>query len=281
MSESLKFTCEYLLEDENNLIVIHVDQKSDILMFSELEHTRISFLKDRVMIRWGGVSMIEATLHLLKHHKINGYYTLLSGDDFPCVSHDRLTDFFNNLKGESLFHFQDFRNNHVDVYKRFNYLYPNFYFNKDKSALSKALIKIYEKIPFVINKKGRDYLSIKNMKLFKGTQWFSISSASLNKILDFLDRDKVFLELFYGTFCPDEMFFHTLVRYLDIPVYHDKNAVNDCLRYVDWTSGPEYPRNLVVSDFIAIKKSGCLFARKAAAELSQSDFSMLISSVSD
>ena len=39
--------------------------------------------------------------------------------------------------------------------------------------------------------------------------------------------------------------------------------VNDDLRYIDWTSGPDYPKTLDSSDFENISKSdNAIFARK-------------------
>ena len=37
---------------------------------------------------------------------------------------------------------------------------------------------------------------------------------------------------------------------------------NKCLRYVDWSSGPEFPRTMRVDDYDKIRNSDCLFARK-------------------
>lgn len=277
MTASLKFMCEVLLSDESNFIVIHVDKKSNISHFNELNDGRIVYLSKRIDISWGDISMILATISLLKYIKRDGYYTLLSGDDFPCVDLNSINSFFGKLNGENLVHFQDERNNIVDVNKRFNYRYPKFYFNKTKTFKSKLMIKLYEKYPLFKNHRGIDFLKKNNIDLYKGTQWFSLSSASLEHIINYLDSNPGYLDSFDKTFCPDEMFFQTLVKHLRLPVYHDSFAFNDCLRYIDWKSGPDYPRMLTTEDFVKIRDSGCLFARKASSELSPTDFNELIS----
>lgn len=41
-----------------------------------------------------------------------------------------------------------------------------------------------------------------------------------------------------------------------------ENDSNMALRYIDWKTGPQYPRVLNENDFDKIKNSNCLFARK-------------------
>lgn len=72
------------------------------------------------------------------------------------------------------------------------------------------------------------------------------------------------------------MFFQTLINHLECERYTDKTKMNDCLRYLDWSTGPDYPRTLDLSDFSAISKSGCMFARKASPTLTDTDFIKLI-----
>ena len=48
-------------------------------------------------------------------------------------------------------------------------------------------------------------------------------------------------------------------------IYKYEIENDDCrmaLRYIDWSTGPNYPRILDESDFIKIKDSNCLFGRK-------------------
>ena len=48
-------------------------------------------------------------------------------------------------------------------------------------------------------------------------------------------------------------------------MYIPNDKTNICyqaLRYIDWKSGPEYPKILNNDDFDLIKKTECLFARK-------------------
>ncbi|HFS3846744.1 TPA: hypothetical protein ACHYZO_004208, partial [Escherichia coli] len=52
----------------------------------------------------------------------------------------------------------------------------------------------------------------------------------------------------------DEVFFHTLLKHLNVTdIYHNTTMINDALRYIDWTTGPEYPRMLNEKDIEQIK----------------------------
>ncbi|HFS3045376.1 TPA: hypothetical protein ACHYLD_002615, partial [Escherichia coli] len=54
--------------------------------------------------------------------------------------------------------------------------------------------------------------------------------------------------------CGDEVFFHTLLKHLNVTdIYHNTTMINDALRYIDWTTGPEYPRMLNEKDIEQIK----------------------------
>ncbi|MDR2097810.1 MAG: hypothetical protein LBP37_04745 [Spirochaetaceae bacterium] len=59
------------------------------------------------------------------------------------------------------------------------------------------------------------------------------------------------------TSCSDEIFFQTILNKIE-----GITIVNDSLRYVDWETGPEYPRILRTHDYEKVIESGKLFARK-------------------
>jgi len=275
-SDSLQFTIDKLSSSNNTVVYLHIDLKSDISSFIHLQKNNVKIIETRIDIKWGDISMIDATIEILRCSRVDGYCTLLSGDDFPCKSTDEINNFLESLGGDSLMHFQDSRNSFIDPYNRFNYQYPWCFFKKNKSFIDKVFCKLYKVFPLINNSYGKNYLIKNNIQLFKGTQWFSLSSSSVSKIIDFLDKEPNYYRSFKKTFCPDEMFFHTLVRYLSLPTYHSLSEVNDCLRYLDWESGPEYPKILGLSDIPSIKKSNCLFARKASSNMDFSEYERMM-----
>ncbi|WP_227670334.1 beta-1,6-N-acetylglucosaminyltransferase, partial [Klebsiella variicola] len=98
---------------------------------------------------------------------------------------------------------------------------------------------------------------------YKGTNWFSFNRKTVGDVLEFVTNNNWYLNVFEQSLCGDEVFFHTLLKFIGVDdIFHDPEKVNDVLRYIDWSTGPDYPRILNGTDLYRIKKSGCIFARK-------------------
>ena len=77
--------------------------------------------------------------------------------------------------------------------------------------------------------------------------------------IEFSRESPEFLLRFTHTFCPEEMFFQSLL--LNSLLKHD--VVNDNLRYIDWEwRNGTFPANLDESDYEKLIASGKLFGRK-------------------
>jgi hypothetical protein len=60
------------------------------------------------------------------------------------------------------------------------------------------------------------------------------------------------------TSCADEIIFQTAL----VAVGLESRVVSSSLRFVDWSEGGPHPRTLRTEDYIRIRESGMLFARK-------------------
>lgn len=90
--------------------------------------------------------------------------------------------------------------------------------------------------------------------------------------MDFIKTNKDYDLAFRKSLCADEVYFHTIIQnsYFQERIYHpeDEEQVSEGgLRYIDWMSGPDYPKILDESDFDKMKQSGMLFARKVKANI--------------
>lgn len=252
--------CINILSTEND-VYIHVDKKINIKEFEEYKN-RAKFLTKRVDVRWGGYSQVEATLNLLEatNCKAYDYIFLLSGDCLPVKSNREIKEFLNKNNGKQFIAHDIF---YKKTDERVKYIYPNFYFNKDKSIKDKVKIKIYNKFRFINKNKLYSKLPV----LYKGTQWFGITGELKEYIFEYIKNNGWYIDAFRNSFCSDEVFFHSIVfnsKYKE-SIYEPKDKSNICfqaLRYIDWKSGPEYPKLLLEEDYDKIKKSECLFARK-------------------
>ena len=93
--------CIELLKNNNCDIYIHVDKKSNIEDFKELENKTI-FIKNRVSISWGHYSLIEGMLELLSSTKNReyDYIFLLSGDELPLKTNEYIEKFLEKNNGQ-------------------------------------------------------------------------------------------------------------------------------------------------------------------------------------
>lgn len=269
----LVHTVEYLSSYNDNTVILHVDAKSNVNEFVFLSKTNVIILENRVDIQWGRFSQIAATLKLMEFSlKFNySYFFLISGDDIPVMSNDTIDAFLNDHMGKEFIHYQDSRNSYVDPEERVKYLYPEAFYNRTSSfriSLTRKFHKIFKNILFI----NKSFTSNQHLfpKLFKGTNWFTLTKDAVQFIVEYTENNKAFVSVFQHSLCADEVFFHSILKTKpDINIYHNDSAINDALRYIDWVSGPEYPRVLNVVDQDKIKESRALFARKISPTADQ------------
>lgn len=261
----LKMTINYLSSFKNNEILIHVDGKFNLDDFLFLESNNVTLLNERVDVSWGGVSQIKATLLLLERAIAVGfdYLFFLSGDDLPCMSDNKVNLLLSEIGYKNLIHFQDERSNYVDPVERVKYNYPSYFFSKEKTLLTKVKKKLFLMFKLLfINKEYATSVS-KGVVFYKGTNWFSFNHKTVCEVMSFVNGNDWFLSLFERSLCGDEVFFHTILKFIGISdIYHDPSKPNDALRYMDWNTGPDHPRILDNTDIDKINKSECIFARK-------------------
>jgi hypothetical protein len=235
-------------------IYIHIDKKYKI----ELQPQNRVFFYKKYKTFWGSINIIKATLLLLSEAAKKSYnrYLLISGMDLPLKTNSEIISFFHNNDQEYIEteklprEFWDDENGGFDRVLKY---WPLLKKREDKTLFSRGVYKLKRFFSFVISeihKRPLDY------DFHGGSQWFNITHKCAIKIFEYLNTDKKYLQRFRLTYCPDELFFQTLINMLDLDV--DNNS----LRYVDWKAGPEYPRILRKEDYKDIINSGNLFARK-------------------
>ncbi|MBF6636235.1 core-2/I-branching enzyme [Rouxiella silvae] len=278
LTKSLAWSVEYLSSFEENIIIIHYDKKSDIDKVSYLIKKNVYFVDKRIDVTWGAVSQIYATIELLKYSlKFDYEYCFfISGDDVPTMNNVDMNSFLLKNNGANFIHYQDERNKYIDPYERCIYRYPEIFFSRKNNFLAK-LIKKSHKVVRGIFFKNKDFIKRIDEgiipKLYKGTNWFTLTYESVQWLVQTLDKQPAYLKSFEYSLCADEVFFHSIFKTKPVfNIYHDISKVNDVLRYIDWTTGPQYPRLLNVEDINAIKTKECFFCRKVDDRINESEF---------
>ena len=258
----LKMLCQ-LLDHPCHDIFIHVHAEAKGFDFEEIKNavksSCITFIP-RVVVRWGGYSLVNCEMNLLKAATAKdtySYYHLLSGADMPLRSAQQIYEFFEDNSGKEF----------VDVgygeskwdakmEKRIRYYYPlRDKFNaRDSFAglIEKKLVKLQQKI-------GVDRIKNIDKKIASGSQWFSITHGLA---LHVLNNEQWVEKYFKYCGCGDEMFLQMLVRDTEFEknLYEGKEKRLSNSRYIDWKRGNPY--TFKEQDFDELMNSGCMFARK-------------------
>lgn len=258
-----------LLDDEENDIYIHIDQKvSDaVRIFKEMLLPKVKkskvFFVNQHNIMWGGESQIETELELLKAaiKRKYDYYHLLSGMDLPIKTQKEIQEFFENNKGKEFIHFGA----NEDAKKRCQYYW--FYQEKlGNMANANKSKKLFNKLR-LLSIFGQKLIGIDRVKKYSvyktiavGSQWFSITDSLARYVVS---KEQEILKCYKNTYCCDEVFLQTLVLNSSFKSSLYSNAVDDYhanMRNIDWKRGRPYTwKN---TDFNDLMASDYLFARK-------------------
>jgi hypothetical protein len=247
------------LDAPESYCYIHVDKHSSILP-SLHAGPRVTFVQDRVRVQWSGFSQIRATLALFNSVRRSGqrfeYIHLISGQDLPIYPQTAFAEFLTAHRGSEFVAAELLPKHNWGMsggLDRLRYYYPE-YLNYRKQTLTVKIIRqLYVRL--LMLRLRRDISPL--LPLYGGSQWFSITHALMDYILDYLDTNPVFYRRFRYTHAADEIFFNTLA--MRSP-YRDRIANTD-LRYIEWVSG-RHPKTLREDDYDALRASGRLFARK-------------------
>lgn len=208
------------LSDIDSSFFVHLDKKV-IEKYSPVSKQTF-VIPQRHDINWGGFSMIEATLDLMKFATSKvpdaDYFILISGVDYPIRSKSFLLSLLN--KGKEYIDIAPVPQPHKPIER-----YEHYFFDFDRRNLKhynpkfllEVLIKklgIKRKAPFPV---------------FAGTQWFGLTRKCTEYILETVERDSKYIEFFRHTLVPDEAFFQTIIG--NSPFYQNTAS---SLTYTDW-----------------------------------------------
>lgn len=271
ITNPLIFTVKHLLESDKSKVIIHIDKKTSLKNRKEIysslgEHKNLRFISvdESIEVRWGHYSQVKVMLLLMeKALEYNfKYFSLISGDDIPIKSNKQREKFFKKNYTEKIeFIGWNPKNNGE---QRLYIDYPNFSFKKDLSRLKKIKRNIYIKYKSRFHRKDITHLP----KIYKGSQWFTLTNKAIEYVFHYISENPKYIASFEKSMCADEVFFQTIIfnnAELRKNIHGIESDMEDCEmggRYIDWTTGPDFPRSLDESDINKITESNSIFARK-------------------
>jgi hypothetical protein len=267
ITNPLRFLLSVLCNNPDSIVLVHVDQKADLNPFiNEFSHyLQLYFIQDRVNVLWGHFSQIEATFTLLKAAETYNYsyFTLLSGDDIPLQN----INLFHHYLENNPYEYLDLEDNlNYKLEPRVRYQYSQHFFKKHRTRKEYLICKWHRKL-FKLGFKRNDISHIP--KLYKGSQWFTLSHTAIQCIQKYLNEHPQYIETFKTSLCGDELFFHTILFNSELKdsIKTTREVSKSYLRYIDWHTGPDFPRTLNQQDFSKMQSSMMFFARKLESDI--------------
>ena len=156
-------------------------------------------LSDRVSVRWGGFSQIEATLKLFETafaNEDNAYFHLLSGEDVVLQPFEVI-----EKQWQQRFDFQTMMTCEMAPQYAYRFIMdsPHADSNWQRQLTGKIITKLQQGVA-----KIKPYHS----PIYFGSQWFSVTREDWEKIVPFIDE---YSDFFRHKLVPDEHFFQTLI----------------------------------------------------------------------
>jgi hypothetical protein len=224
-----------------------------------VEKAGLQILDNRVDVRWGDYSVLEAELHLFESASLKNsyeYYHLLSGVDMPLKSQDFIHQFFENNRGkEFIGYFKGDIKNEISRKVRRYHLFPgNFREDSGLNLIKKVGRSIFLKFQNIIGFQRNSRINFK-----KGTQWLSITDELVKFILTQRPNIK---KTYKNTFCCDEIVVQTICynsKFKD-QIYDLNDEARGCMREIRWENN--IIRDWTDDDYEELIKSDKLFARK-------------------
>jgi hypothetical protein len=235
------------LNKPKETVFVHIDKKAAILPFEQLLSGQCTFIEQRENISWGGFSMIQATLNLMKAALSTDnfdYYCLLSGCDYPIKPVRAFESYLAAHPGNEYICYRDMAELPPNFKKRYTglFLFKN---KKVNFGITKTLRLFYKRKPYG------------NKPIFFGSQWWTLTGECVKYIMDFIAKHPDILSCFKYTLLADEMFFHTIIARSPFA----NNVQNDNLQHIVFEKG-WHPRVWRMADKETLLQSPAYFARK-------------------
>ena len=266
------------LDDGASKFFIHLDAKTPIEPFTAcLEGAHIRFIDKRERCVWGDFSIVQATIRLMEAaSKEQGFFILMSGQDYPIQSQEYINDFLERNKEFDFIEIEPLEEKWKpkmvkDKLEHYHILHSEERGHSNCYAPF-AHCSVFQKLRTLMHLlKGR--LSMKNFKLlcslpkriapferqYAGSQFWAFSERTFYAVLNYIREHKAALEGYYKyTSSPDEIYFHSVL--MNLVAKDSTIKLKDPITYVNY-----FRKNnvFITEDFDKLTSAkGKLFARK-------------------
>lgn len=235
---------------------VHMDAKSrDFPKIDLANLANVVLLSDRVSVRWGGFSQIEATLKLFETafaNEDNAYFHLVSGEDVVLQPFEVI-----EKQWQQQFDFQAMMTCEIAPQYAYRFIMDSPHADSDwqRQLTGKIITKLQQGVA-----KVKPYHS----PIYFGSQWFSVTRADWEKIVPFIDE---YSDFFRHKLVPDEHFFQTLIAE---KLTNQIRLSNDNRRQIIFDKNVNNGNSPIYLDLLKLERAkfdGYWFARKVKKDV--------------
>lgn len=237
---------------------VHMDAKSKSCDYPKTDLANLAnvfLLKDRITVRWGGFSQIEATLKLFETafaNEDNAYFHLLSGEDVVLQPFEVI-----EKQWQQRFDFQAMMTCEMAPQYAYRFIMDSPHADSDwqRQLTGKIITKLQQGVA-----KIKTYHS----PIYFGSQWFSVTRADWEKIMPFTDE---YSDFFRHKLVPDEHFFQTLITE---KLTNQIRLSNDNRRQIIFDKNVNNGNSPIYLDLLKLEQAkfnGYWFARKVKKDV--------------
>ena len=252
-------------------VYIHFDMKyripaesADIL--KSMAHVR---LFQKIAVNWGGYSIAEAELVLLREAMKNpeiSYFHIISGQDWPVRPPEEIYDFY---EGNDSIYMDYVEAKTVTKFCEPTIWWQKYYFYYDNIKRKTVWGKIYHRLSILWQTakrtdKFKDF-SI-SFKIYEGSNWCDLPRYAVEYLLQYMEENPNYEKMLRTGFCSDEFIWQTAL--CNSP-YREK-IENNNHRYILWKrKNGSYPAILDEADLPVIEAGEYHFTRKIDLKISE------------
>lgn len=261
----------YLLAHDGVSFYVNIDSKTQgdnrksLVEICRRFHAHV--LSPAVDVRWGDYSLVDCELHLFRSAYTDGYdyYHLMSGVDLPIKPVEDILSFFEEHKGKNFIELWTSAYDEHDVRTKTRYYYFLLRYWRMGGACAKVMRKFHLALLFCQKILGVDRCKKDKMKLWKSSEWASLTHEAVGYILR---QSEYIRSRFRWTHSSDEIYKSTVIMNSPLKgsLYHSpafpRGYTN--LQLTDWQRGKPWVWRK--DDFKELIDSPCLFARKFSSK---------------
>lgn len=259
------------LDSEDSDIYLHVDKKAAAYDASRIRsacRTSRVLLMPRKKLAWGGNSLTKCEIAMLRK-ALPGkydYYHLISGDDIPLRPLADIHQYFDVHAGEEFVAINWEATGNPGIYSRIRqfYLFQDL-LGKRGTGLHAQLWELQLILINVQKKLGIDRCRDFQLRLGKGSQWFSVTHGFAEYVIGLYDTE--LKHRFAFSKASDELLMQTAI--LNSPEYFPHLSPNGNMRLIDWSRSADgcSPYTFTAEDYDLMMQSGKLWGRKVSQDV--------------